>query len=127
MPTSSPASASPMKMNSPPPPDLTGMADTTDLVIGVIPRVLETIRHGARRRDIELGRRPLAQGLVRALLVIVLPKGAPLSQRIDRGRPFARNARSKTGHTPSIVGGVIAISIKKRLWLSLSVKGSTRC
>ena len=53
------------------PHDLAVAAHTPHLVIGIIPRVLKALWHGARRCRIELGGQSLIQRLVRALLVVV--------------------------------------------------------
>jgi hypothetical protein len=54
--------------------DFTRCADTADLVIGVIPGVFLAVRHGALRGCVNLCRRSLIMGFVRALLVIMAAK-----------------------------------------------------
>ena len=49
--------------------DLAVAADATDLMIGVIPGIFLAGRHGARGSGVELRRRPLAKGFVRALII----------------------------------------------------------
>ena len=56
----------------------------------------------------------------------VEPNGAPLSQRIARGSPWRRNARTNTACDGSIRGATIRTSIRNRLWPSLIVRGSIR-
>src|SRR6516225_3750815 len=51
--------------------DFPARAHAADLVVGVVPGVPDAPRHGARRGRIKLGRRPLPERFVRALLVIV--------------------------------------------------------
>src|SRR5262249_54844974 len=46
-----------------------------DLMIGIVPGLLDTIGHRTRRGRVELVRRPLAQCLVRSLLVVMTAEG----------------------------------------------------
>jgi hypothetical protein len=71
------------------PHDLARGAHAADLVIGVVPRVFNAIRHGPLRWHIELVRGTLAQRFVRALLVVVPAEGVEgglLFGRVRRGR-----------------------------------------
>src|SRR5690349_13575081 len=56
------------------PHDFTRATHASDLMVGVIPGVLEVVRHGPWRRRVDLARWPLAQGFVRPLFVIMLAK-----------------------------------------------------
>src|SRR5882672_4980173 len=70
------------------PHDLARAAHAPDLVIGIIPRLLEAIRHFPPRWRVDLVRRSLAERLVRPLLVVVPAEGveAPLLLGRIRGR-----------------------------------------
>src|SRR5712692_8355822 len=74
------------------PHDLAGAAHAPDLVIGIIPRLLDAIRHHSPRRHINLMRRPLAERFVRTLLVVVPAEGVEARLLLDRIR--SRRARS---------------------------------
>src|SRR5919201_4836688 len=53
------------------PPDLARAAHPAHLVIGIIPGLLDAIRHRPRRSRVKFRRRPLAQRFMWALLVVV--------------------------------------------------------
>ena len=55
--------------------DFTVAAHAPNLMIGVVPGILEMIRHGAWRGDIEIDRWNLAKGFMRTLMIVVLAKG----------------------------------------------------
>src|SRR5580704_10746864 len=74
------------------PHDLAGAAHAPDLVIGIIPRLLDAIRHHAPRRHINLVRRPLAERFMRTLFVVVPAEGVEARLLLDRIR--SRRARS---------------------------------
>src|SRR3954466_8929737 len=70
------------------PHDLARGTHAADLVIGVVPRVLNAIRHGSLRWHVEFVRGSLAQRFVRALLVVVPAEGVEaglLFGRVRRG------------------------------------------
>ena len=174
------------------PSDFACRANPAHLMVGVIPGILDALRHGARRRPIEIGWRPLAQRLVRTLLVVMaaesvkarllvagvsgrrlgglrleravhalmspvlLRRSGPDEMRRDAkleppnrkpaqpARParakrravvatdrlrqaIGVKARRKPSFAPATVGATMRVSIRKRVWLSLIVNGSTRC
>src|SRR5262245_1443013 len=51
--------------------DLAGAADASNLMLGVIPRVLRPAWHGAVRGGVEFGRRSLAKCFVRTFLIVM--------------------------------------------------------
>ena len=173
------------------PHDLARTAHAADLVVGIVPGILDAVRHRPPRWRVDRVRRPLAECFVRTLFIVVSPEdveaslllarircrrarglcleramhalvaavllrrgrmdecgsmpslihhadsrvrppapvepnGEPLSQRIAVGKPWWRNAAAKHRRDPSMVGGTIRTSIRKRLWLSVSVSGSIR-
>src|SRR5262249_27973209 len=55
--------------------DCAGRPYAADLVVGIVPRLLDPLRHGALRGCIELVRWPLSQRLMRALLVVMAAEG----------------------------------------------------
>src|SRR5262245_44237495 len=61
------------------PHDLARAANTSDLVIRVIPGVFHASRHGAARRLVELGRQLLPERLVRTLFIVVPAEGIETS------------------------------------------------
>src|SRR5690348_7157119 len=73
------------------PGDLARAAHAPDLVIGVIPGILDTIRHGARRGCIECCWGPLPQRFVRPLLVVVMAEGVEAG--LLCGRRYRRRTR----------------------------------
>ena len=58
---------------------------------------------------------PMNREPVKPPALVVQAKGTPLSLRMARGKPSSRKARSTRGHTPSVVGGTIRHSMRKRL------------
>ena len=104
------------------PHDLARGAHAADLVIGVVPGILNAIRHGSLRWDVEFVRGTLAQRFVWALLVVVPAEGVKagllaafaaggrdvcaLSVRCMRScRPFSCGEAGwmKCGSTPSLI------------------------
>ena len=73
------------------PSDLTGGTHSADLVIGVVPGVLETARQSARRRLPALDGRLLVERFVRPLLVEVAAEG--IETTLLLGRRFRRRLR----------------------------------
>jgi hypothetical protein len=71
--------------------DFAAGAHPPHLVLCVAPLVLEPLRHAARRRRIDLGRRLLAERLVRTLLVVMAAEG--VEARLLLVCAFHRRAR----------------------------------
>src|SRR5215471_17301459 len=74
--------------------DCAGRPHPTDLMMGIVPWLLDTIRHGALRGRIDLVRRPLPQRLMRTLFVVVAAEGIKTDLlRASVGGRWARGLR----------------------------------
>jgi hypothetical protein len=82
-----------------PPFDFAARAHPPHPMVGVVPQVLEPLRHGPRRGRVEIGRRPLADRFMRPLLVVVAAERDPPARRLRRA---SARLRLSSGRLASI-------------------------